>query len=133
MGFFNNLNDKMMNFMVGRNGTDRLARWCLGGAVVLTIINMIIPNIVLMLLSYALLIYCIFRVFSRNVAARQAEEAKFDSLFSRSKNAKTKFENRKTTVYFNCEECGQSLSVPKGKGKLKITCPKCKHQTTIKS
>lgn len=137
MSFFNNLNDKMMNFMVGRNGVDKLARWCLGGAVVLTIVNMIVPNIFLMLLSYLLLFYCLFRTFSKNVSARQAENEKFENLFSRTKSkttsAKTKFEHRKTTVYFKCEECGQSLSVPKGKGKLKVTCPKCSHQTTIKS
>lgn len=36
-------------------------------------------------------------------------------------------------VYLSCEKCGQPLSVPKGKGTLKVTCPKCRYQMTTHS
>ncbi len=141
--FFNNLNNKLATFMIGRNGSDKLGRWCLGAAIVLACINIIIPNIACSVLSYALLAYCIYRMFSTNTVARAQENEKFESLLSRNKDAgkgqnsdsvnKPMKKDTATTVYFTCDNCGQSLSVPKGKGTLKVTCPKCKHQTTIKS
>lgn len=159
--FFNSMNDKLNQLMIGRNGSDKLARWSLGIAVALTIINMFLPNIICSVASYALLAYCLFRMFSRNIDAREEENEKFENLFSRfrgktSRNrsnstgtsnasgsagasntskthASSARKNTATTLYFTCDACGQSLSVPKGKGTLKVTCPKCKHQTTIKS
>lgn len=144
--FFNNLNSKLETFMVGRNGADRLSRWALGAAIVALMINLFVPNIFCSILSYALLFYSIYRIFSTNVAAREQEDARFseflerlkpgskkkrDSGFTTRKNANTGADSSKTT--FLCEECGQSLSVPKGRGKLKITCPKCHHQQIIES
>lgn len=149
---FENLNAKLASFMIGRNGSDKLARWSLGIALVLACINIIMPNIICSVLSYALLFYCLFRMFSKNTSARESENEKFESLFDRAnRTGKDRKRNgdaskvsagksdpkaKKTnasTVYFTCDNCGQSLSVPKGKGTLKVTCPKCKHQTTIKS
>ena len=153
----NSFNNKIREFMIGRNGPDKLANWALGVALVVTLIGMFIPNIILTVLSYALLIYCFFRIFSRNVSARQRENEKFEDLLSKvipsNKNRNTKgtgsstayktaagYSSKKTTssttknkVTFTCDECGQSLSVPKGRGKLKVTCPKCHHQQTIDS
>lgn len=141
--FFNNLGDKLSTFMIGRNGSDKLGRWSLGIAIALSCVNIFLPNIVCSMLSYALLAYCIFRMFSTNIAARQQENEKFESLFNRNGSASRNQGSTNTgkpmkkdtdkTLYFTCDNCGQSLSVPKGKGTLKITCPKCKHQTTIRS
>ena len=39
--------------------------------------------------------------------------------------AKKMWKDRKTTAYLKCPNCGQMLSVPKGKGKIRVTCPKC--------
>lgn len=48
------------------------------------------------------------------------------SSFDRKKRtAQTMWENRKTTMYFKCKNCGQLLSVPRGKGRIRVTCPKC--------
>ena len=157
-----NFNDKMQNFMAGRNGTDRLGRWTLGAAVVLMAVNLFVPNVICSMLSYALLFYCIYRMFSRNVAARQQEDQKFDEFLGRftrkgsgpsdpgsgaqgPKASGTKSAGQsqpssaaskaadKPKVTFACEKCGQSLSVPKGRGTLKVTCPKCNHQQKVKS
>ncbi len=158
--FFANLNEKMQNFMAGRNGADKLARWTLGASVVVLLVNMLVPNVVLSMLSYALLFYCVYRMFSSNVAARRQENEKFEQLlgrFSRGRSGSSGASgaagsSRKTTgsgnagasgaassaadkqkLTFACEKCGQSLSVPKGRGTLKVTCPKCNHQQKVKS
>lgn len=47
--------------------------------------------------------------------------------------AKKKWSNRKTTKYFRCKNCGQELSVPRGKGTMRVVCPKCKTETKMKS
>ncbi len=164
--FFNNLGAKMQSFMVGRNGSDKLARWALGAAVIAAVINMFFGNVILYMLCYALLFYSVYRMFSRNVTARQAENHKFEQLLdgfgskrrgrnsgpqgsadkssgtgaqAKSKTAAQGAEkprphaNDDSKIKFACEQCGQSLSVPKGRGKLKVTCPKCHHQQTIDS
>lgn len=38
-----------------------------------------------------------------------------------------RLKQRKTHRFFKCPECGVTVRVPKGKGKIKITCPKCKN------
>lgn len=175
--FFNNIAAKFQAFMVGRNGSDKLAFACITAALIVVIINMFVPNMFLTLIVWALLIYYIFRCFSTNVAARQAENEKFESLISRVKAGgagkgagaggkgagsggragkcsagRTSYSRRSArhsqarhtgasrakkpeddTLMFQCEQCGQKLSVPKGKGTLKITCPKCHHQQKIHS
>lgn len=160
--FFNNLAGKLQTFMMGRNGTDKLALVCLIVAVVVGLINSFVPNLFFTLITWLLLIYSLFRCFSTNVAARQAENEKFENLFSRGKRssdgsgAGSRNGSRRTssaysassaqqkstscagrsvtdTLTFQCEQCGQKLSVPKGKGTLKITCPKCHHQQKVHS
>ena len=112
--FFQNLPYKLANFMVGRNGPDALARAALWMGVLFT-----------------------FRCFSRNIAARARENARYIALTAKPRAAwarfNTRWDQRKTTKFLKCPQCGQSLSVPKGKGTLKITCPKCRNQFTTKS
>lgn len=168
--FFNNLNAKIQTFMIGRNGSDKLSLVCIIAAVVVGLINSFAPNIFLTVVCWALLIYSLFRCFSTNVAARQAENEKFESFFSRgrgkggsagssgkgsagraasgrpgSQAGQGRSGNRAgnagsragkpapETITFQCEQCGQKLSVPKGKGTLKVTCPKCHHQQKVNS
>lgn len=162
--FFGNLSEKLQNFMVGRNGPDKLSRWALGGAVLAALIGMFFPNVVLTMLSYALLFYSIYRMFSKNVAARRQENDKFEGFLAKFTGGRNKGSgtaggsgksggsgpqgdsaadtgntsastaaSSKAKVHFTCDNCGQSLSVPKGRGKLKVTCPKCHHQQTIDS
>ena len=65
----------------------------------------------------------------RNIQARYAENEKFmrwwRPVSNRIRGAQGRFADRKTHCYFKCPECGQRLRVPKGKGKIMITCPHC--------
>lgn len=83
--FFQNLNDKLQSFMIGRDGPDTLSKWSLGAALVLLVIEMFIPIGILSILSYAFLFYSIFRMLSKNVAARQQENERFESFLAKFK------------------------------------------------
>ncbi len=135
--FFDNLGYRLSDWMQGRNGMDTLARDVLILGVVLLVIELFVNNYIISLLVLACLVYTLFRCFSRNVSARANENARFESWTHKPRTAvkqtQKRWTNRKTTKYFKCSQCKQSLSVPKGKGTIRVTCPKCHNQTTIKS
>lgn len=108
-------------FMTGRYGTDKLNMWILGAGLIICIIYTLIPNtlikLILWAVSYGLMIWAIFRCFSRNTYKRYRENRRFLLLLDRFKDR----EHR----YFDCPRCRQSVRVPRKKGKIAITCPKC--------
>lgn len=127
-----NWKERLANWMQGRyGGNDTLNKWLLGAFLVLLLLSMILQNsasYVLNLLSLAVLVYSYFRIFSRNCAKRAEENQKFLELtrpirqFFQRKKAGAK---DKTHRIFACPQCGQKVRVPKGRGKIEITCPKC--------
>lgn len=114
----------MAKFMAGRYGTDKLNMTILGVGVALSLVSMFIrvplANLILTVLSYVLLIWALIRSFSRNTYKRYQENRKFLQFFDRLKDREHK--------YFNCPRCRQSVRVPRNKGKIAITCPKCKEK-----
>ena len=111
------------HFMLGRYGTDKLNMWLLGIGCGLSLLALLVPQpvrYVLTLLSQALLIWAIFRTLSRNTYKRYQENRKFLQLMDRIKDR----EHR----YFDCPRCRQQVRVPRGKGKIAITCPKCREK-----
>ncbi len=114
----------LRNFMMGRYGTDKLNMWILGAGVAACVICMFVKNpmvdLVLTVLSYALMIWALYRTFSRNTYKRYQENRKFLIFLERLKDR----EHR----YYECPKCRQSVRVPRGKGKIAITCPKCREK-----
>ena len=110
--------------MMGRYGTDKLNMTILGLGVALCVVTMLVrqPVVVMVLttLSYILMIWAIFRMLSRNTYKRYQENRKFLRFMERVKDR----EHR----YFDCPRCHQPVRVPRGKGKIAITCPKCKEK-----
>ncbi|MBR5528839.1 MAG: hypothetical protein IKU57_00030 [Oscillospiraceae bacterium] len=111
-------------FMQGRYGNDKLNMtilWCGVGACIL---GMLIPGAVVKLifstLSYVLMFWAIFRGLSRNTYQRYQENRKFLGWVDRIKDR----EHR----HYNCPRCRQTVRVPRGKGKIAITCPRCKEK-----
>ena len=111
-------------FMMGRYGTDKLNMTILGVGVALCVVVMFVrqPVVVMALTaaSYLLMFWAIFRMFSRNTYKRYQENRKFLRFLERIKDR----EHR----YFDCPRCRQPVRVPRGKGKISITCPKCKEK-----
>ena len=116
-------------FMEGRYGTDRLNMTILTTGLVLCIVSMFfrIPavNLVLTFLSYVLMFWAIFRTLSRNTYKRYQENRKYLQIFDRLKDR----EHR----YFDCPKCRQLVRVPRGKGKIAITCPRCREKFVKKT
>ncbi len=84
----------------------------------------------LMLLYYVGMFWGIWRMFSRNFAARSRENQRMLSLVhkgrAQGRMLRNRFRDRKDFRYLKCPACGQHLRVPKGKGKIEVTCRSCR-------
>lgn len=123
-------------FMSGRYGFDRFSGFLSVCALVLVVLGALFSSL-LYLLGLLTLGYCYFRILSRNIQKRYQEnskylawEAKVSGWFS---VRRMRFQQRKQYRYFRCPHCGQQLRVPRGRGKISITCPKCATQFVKKS
>lgn len=119
-----NLRTGLQRFMIGRYGTDKLNIAILVAGLILSILSVIVIlpliDLILMLLSYGLMGWALFRTLSRNTYKRYQENRKYLMLCQRWKDR----EHR----YYDCPRCRQQIRVPRGKGKISITCPKCKEK-----
>lgn len=120
---------KMAQWMMGRYGIDQLTQALMIAGCAVVLVNFFAHSGVLSTIALLLMGWGLFRCYSRNIAARAKELAKYQELMVKPKAwwrlTNRKWVNRKTTLYFKCKGCGSVLNVPKGKGKLRVTCPKC--------
>lgn len=115
-------------FMSGRYGFDQFSGFlCIASLILIVIGAWVSP--VLYWLGLAAIIYSYFRILSRNTRKRYAENLKYLSYQSRAAawfaKQQVRFKQRKEYHYYRCPQCGQQLRVPRGRGKISITCPKC--------
>lgn len=169
----------MQNFMKDRYGVDALTYVLALLGLILSLIASLLDLGILTWISIAIIVFALYRAFSKNTAARSNENEKFcdfaekvpglnklvaylggatasGSDYSYAASAasyerqaqrsrkkaerereqrirKLKRENKDTTKYLKCPSCGQTLAVPKGKGKIRVTCPKCGNKIETKS
>ena len=119
----------LRNFMMGRYGPDHLGATMVVISIILSLTHAITRFAVLMYVSYAILVLALFRMLSRNIERRRAENDRFIRYWwpirTRVGRAAANIKHRKTHKFFKCPGCANTLRVPKGKGRLQITCPKC--------
>ncbi len=119
----------LRNFMLGRYGPDYLGTVMFILSIALGVTGGILRFRPLTLLAYVVLIMTLYRMLSRNINRRRAENDRFISIFwplkRRCKLFIERLKNRKIYKFFKCPACGNILRVPKHKGRVKITCPKC--------
>lgn len=135
--WFRNLGYKMQSFMYGRYGYDELSK-TMSIMSIICLIMAIFPNLqFLSLIGLVLWVWVIFRCYSKNLSKRQREREAYlrftggiKGWFNLKKRA---WSERKTHCYFKCEQCKKTLRVPKGKGKIKITCPECRREIIKKT
>ena len=123
-------------FMSGRYGYDQFSRFLSIAALALLILGLFLWD-VLYWIGLAVIVYSYFRMFSRNIQKRYTENqwylTKTAGLRGWFGHCKTRFAQRKTYRYFHCPHCKQAIRVPKGRGRISITCPKCQTQFIRKS
>ena len=119
----------IQRFMYGRYGHDKFNRVILTAGLVMSLLTLINPvwwlDFVLTLGAYAMLFWSLFRCFSRNHYKRYQENRRFLLTMDRMKD--------KNNRYFDCPKCHQTVRVPRGKGKIAITCPKCREKFVKKT
>lgn len=134
MGFLQKLRAGVVRFMYGRNGIDQLGLTVVWGCLLLDILTMFLSGrlpllgTILYWLSMAAWVYALFRVFSKNLNRRRAENQRFLNWWWRVKSSRSGARARhadKDHKYFTCKACGAICRVPAGKGKIIITCPRC--------
>ena len=111
--------------MQGRNGPDSISRSLIIPIIVALVIGTVCRGLLkaLMLLGvWALLFYMYFRVFSRNLSKRRAENARYEG---KVRYLKTRISQSRDYRFYDCPECGTHLRVPRGVGKITVTCRKC--------
>lgn len=120
----------LRKFMLGRYGVDQLSVGLLFFSFLLSIIFYIFPVGLLNYLVYVPFIVFLLRVLSKNHNARRKENMAFLKLWNPIAawfgKKRSRVTANKTHRYFKCPGCKQEVRVPKGKGKIRITCPKCK-------
>ena len=131
------MREKLRQFMIGRYGTDGLNQFLSITSLVLLLIAIISRVNLFTYLGASLLIFCYYRTFSRNISKRTEENYKFYTLKDRVDNKfkgwKEQWANRKVYHYYRCPQCRQKLRVPRGRGRIQISCPRCGTQFIKKS
>lgn len=131
------MKEKFMRFMYGRYGLDSFGKFLLILGLVALFLSGRNEYLFFIFLSWAILIYEYYRMFSRDIYKRAAENqwylsktAKLRSFIYRHKNL---MQQRKTHHIYKCPSCGQKIRIPRGKGRVEIRCPKCSARFIKKS
>jgi hypothetical protein len=125
--------------MYGRYGGDNLSKALLILSFILIIMAGFLPRNLssLIVIGYIPTAIGIFRIFSKNIFKRKQENYKYikweNSVIKWGKQKLNRVKDSKTHKYFTCPDCKQKLRVPRGKGKISVTCPKCKKSFKGKS
>ncbi|MBQ9886971.1 MAG: hypothetical protein IJM37_08970 [Lachnospiraceae bacterium] len=127
-----NFINRFSQFMVGRYGMDALGKFLNIVSIIMLVLALITRISVFYLLGLALIGYNYFRIFSRNINKRYAENLKYLTVrnklkynFDRLKIRLKPRQDAKTHKVFTCPSCKQRVRVPRGRGRIEIKCPKC--------
>lgn len=129
----------LARFMYGRNGVDQLTWAMIFMEVLLSVLSSVFRggalSMILYYLGLALWGVTLFRIFSRNLTKRRSENAKFMAWLAPRMNDLNGAKARKADVshkYVRCR-CGTYCRLPRGVGKVEMTCPKCGKKRMVKT
>lgn len=132
----NKIKNSFMNFMRGRYGVDSFYKFLLWVYVVAVVLNIFVKSVILHLFAVFVFVYMFFRVFSKNIYKRQAENIKYWNIKEKVRKyfnlQRNKWKFRKTHIYKKCPHCKANIKLPRKKGKGICNCPKCKRDFEVK-
>ncbi len=115
--------------MAGRYGVDQFSRFLSFVALALIVLNLFFRSSVLWILGIAVLVLTYVRMFSKNFEKRRKENERYlqlkYKLTSGFRNWNDRRKQSRDYVFFRCPSCHAMLRVPRGKGKIRVTCRKC--------
>lgn len=126
----------IQNIMQQANPIDQLSRFLLKAGGIIGVIGILLRHNPILWLGFGLIIWMYVRTFSkdRNKYYKQnqqflAQKSRITGFFNRNKQKvekkKKRAQQNKTHRFYNCPECKQQVRIPKGRGKVAITCPSC--------
>lgn len=131
MTFMQKIRYGLQKLMAGRRGADEFSLMLLIAGLVVSMLGGALNLGILNLLGLAAYAYAIFRMFSRNLEKRYAENVKFTGMWRSVKQSVRQFINRtknmKQYKYFKCPQCHSRLKLPRKVGEVTVTCGKCHH------
>ena len=123
------MREKLQRFMYGRYGMDAFSRFLLVIVLISWLGASLLGSRILNSWSWLLMFYVYYRMFSRNITKRYQENAKYlqikTKVLSKFKTNSTQNQQRKTHHIYKCPGCKQKLRVPRGRGRIEISCRKC--------
>ena len=122
----------LQRVMAGRYGVDEYSRFLNVVALVSLVLSILFNNglsVFFWLLAIISLVWTYFRMFSRNTYKRRAENNAYltirYNMTRKLSGLKQRMQQKRYYRFYKCPKCGITTRVPKGKGKIRITCPKC--------
>lgn len=126
------MKEKIRRIMVGRYGLDQLSEFTIICAIICGILSMFFKSTAFRTIGLLLLVCCYVRMFSRNIVKRYDENVRFlnykEKVMAWIRTKKDYLKQRKIYHIYKCPNCKQKIRIPKGKGKVCITCPSCKNE-----
>ena len=122
------IRNALQRFMHGRYGNDQLNIFLVVLYLILYLVYALTSFAPIYWVATVLIFWALFRLFSRNLAKRREENQKFlrkADPFLRWYRLHRTMMRDKEHRYFKCPNCGQHLRVPRGKGKITVSCRGC--------
>lgn len=132
-----NLTNKIRAFMIGRYGNDELSRFLVFLSLGLMVLSFVPYLRILYIFALIALVFSYYRILSKDYAKRTMERNRYfiikNKFISKINIYKSIIKDRKTHKYFKCKKCKQYTRVPRGVGKIELTCRVCKTKMTKKA
>ena len=131
------MKERFQRFMIGRYGNDQLNQFIFIVAIISMVLEIFTRQTLFYTVTIILLVLGYARTLSRNINKRYEENMKYleikDTFLNKFRKQKYYASQRKDFHIYTCPQCKQKIRIPRGKGKISITCPKCKTSFIKKS
>lgn len=129
--------ERVSDWFKGRRGPEELSNFCIVIALVLVVVNLFANQLWISIVALALAVYAAWRMSSKNVVARAKENVAFLKALGPVRpwvqDPGAAVSETRTYKHVKCPSCGQKIRVPRGKGKLRVTCPTCHEKFETKA